>query len=148
MTPPCHRQVTFGRGTLLAKASAPDPTRWEASGMRRQVVVPAAVAALALGLTGCSQSGNPTGSAPRQTAASNRGGPADVSAVSPVVAADYSRAVFTAGSAQIDNPWMGFTVGRQWEMRGSAIDGKQTIKRRVVATVTDLTKVVDGVRTA
>jgi hypothetical protein len=33
-------------------------------------------------------------------------------------------------------------------MRGSAIDGKQTIKRRVVATVTDLTKVVDGVRTA
>jgi hypothetical protein len=64
------------------------------------------------------------------------------------VASDYSHAVFTAGSAQVDNPWMGFKVGRQWEMRGSAIDGNQTIKRRVVATVTDLTKVVDGVRTA
>jgi hypothetical protein len=116
--------------------------------MRRQTVMPAAVSLLALALLGCSQSGNP-GSAGRTTATpSGRGSPTDASATAPVVAGDYARAAFTAGSAHIDNRWMGYRVGRQWEMRGSALDGEQTIQRRVVATVTDLTKRVDGVRTA
>src|SRR5690348_2384494 len=113
--------------------------------MRRQAAVPAVVTLLALGLAGCSQSGNPTSGS---TPTSDRGSPTDVAAVAPAVASDYSNAVFTANSARITNPWMGFTVGRYWEMRGTAIDGKHTIQRRVVATVTDLTKVIDGVRTA
>ena len=46
----------------------------------------------------------------------------------------------------IDNPWLPFVSGTQWTFEGSAnVDGKR-IKRRVVNTTTDLTKVINGTR--
>jgi hypothetical protein len=48
--------------------------------------------------------------------------------------------------ATIDNPWLPFVAGTQWTFEGSAnVDGKR-IKRRVVNTTTDLTKVINGTR--
>jgi hypothetical protein len=61
-------------------------------------------------------------------------------------AKDLERARFE-NSAHVDNRWLPFTPGTQFVYEGSAIvdkGGRQP--RRVVTTVTDLTKVIDGVR--
>jgi hypothetical protein len=61
-------------------------------------------------------------------------------------AKDLERARFE-NSAHIDNRWLPFTPGTQFVYEGSAIvDEEDRQPRRVVTTVTDLTKVIDGVR--
>jgi hypothetical protein len=60
---------------------------------------------------------------------------------------DFDRAQFD-DPTHIDNKWLPLTPGTQLVYEGSAIvdeEGRQT--RRVVTTVTDLSKVIDGVRT-
>jgi hypothetical protein len=62
-------------------------------------------------------------------------------------AKDFERAQFD-DPTHIDNRWLPLTPGTQLVLEGSAIvdeGGRQP--RRVVTTVTDLTKVIDGVRT-
>src|SRR5215216_3472225 len=62
-------------------------------------------------------------------------------------AEDFERARFDH-STHIDNKWLPLTPGTQFVYEGSAIvdeEGRQP--RRVVTTVTDLSKVIDGVRT-
>jgi hypothetical protein len=62
-------------------------------------------------------------------------------------AKDFERARFD-DPTHIDNRWLPLTPGTQFVYEGSAIvdkEGRQS--RRVVTTVTDLTKVIDGVRT-
>jgi hypothetical protein len=49
--------------------------------------------------------------------------------------------------ATIDNRWFPLTPGTQWVWEGRAFDGAEVIERRVVFTVSDLTKLVDGVET-
>ncbi len=62
-------------------------------------------------------------------------------------AEDFERARFD-DPAHIDNRWIPLTPGTQLVYEGSAVvdeEGRQS--RRVVTTVTELTKVIDGVRT-
>jgi hypothetical protein len=62
-------------------------------------------------------------------------------------AEDFERAQFD-DSAHIDNKWLPLRPGTQLVYEGSAVvdeEGRQS--RRVVTTVTDLTKVIDGVQT-
>src|SRR5919106_1455289 len=62
-------------------------------------------------------------------------------------AEDFERAQFD-DPTHIDNKWLPLKPGTQLVLEGSAIvdeGGRQS--RRVVATVTDLSKVIDGVRT-
>jgi hypothetical protein len=62
-------------------------------------------------------------------------------------AKDFERAKFD-DPTHIDNKWLPLKPGTQFVYEGSAIvdeGGRQT--RRVVTTVTDLSKVIDGVRT-
>ncbi len=62
-------------------------------------------------------------------------------------AQDFGRARFD-DPTRIDNRWLPLTPGTQFVYEGSAVvdeEGRQP--RRVVTTVTDLTKVIDGVRT-
>jgi hypothetical protein len=47
----------------------------------------------------------------------------------------------------IDNPWYPMKPGTQWIYEGSTEDRGFTIPHRIVFTVTDLTKVIEGVRT-
>jgi hypothetical protein len=49
--------------------------------------------------------------------------------------------------ATIDNPWLPWVPGTQWTFEGSATVDGERIKRRVVNTTTDLTKVINGTRT-
>jgi hypothetical protein len=51
-------------------------------------------------------------------------------------------------SFQVVNPWFPLRPGTQYVFEGSALDDGDRLERRVVSTVTDLTKEIDGVRTA
>src|ERR671920_566166 len=64
-------------------------------------------------------------------------------------AKDFQRAKFDKSSTHITNEWLPLRPGLQLTYKGSAIpEGEKTrVKRRVVSTVTDLSKVIDGVRT-
>jgi hypothetical protein len=64
-------------------------------------------------------------------------------------AADFKRAQFDKSSTHIDNKYFPLKPGTQLNYKGSAIpEGEKTrVKRRVVTTVTDLSKWIDGVRT-
>jgi hypothetical protein len=65
-----------------------------------------------------------------------------------VAAEDFDPAFFTdADSAVVDNPWFPLVPGTQFVYEGSALEDGDRIPRRVVITVTDLTKVIGGVRT-
>ena len=64
-------------------------------------------------------------------------------------AADFERAEFDKSSTHIDNKYLPLKPGTKLIYKGSAIpeDGNTRVKRRVVTTVTDLSKWIDGVRT-
>jgi hypothetical protein len=64
-------------------------------------------------------------------------------------AQDFERAKFDKSSPQIINKWLPLRPGLQLTYKGSAIpEGEKTrVTRRVVTTVTDLSKWIDGVRT-
>ena len=64
-------------------------------------------------------------------------------------AKDFQRAKFDKSSTHITNEWLPLRPGLQLTYKGSAIpEGEKTrVKRRVVSTVTDLSKWIDGVRT-
>jgi hypothetical protein len=61
-------------------------------------------------------------------------------------AEDFERAQFD-DPTHIDNRWLPLRPGTQLVYEGSAIDDGERISRRVVTSVTDLSKVIDGVRT-
>jgi hypothetical protein len=46
---------------------------------------------------------------------------------------------------QVDNRWWPLQPGTEFVYEGTAIDGDQRIRRRVVVTISDMIKVVDGV---
>ena len=60
---------------------------------------------------------------------------------------DYDPSFFDDSSHIIDNRWLPLRPGTQYVYKGSTLEGKQREHHRVVFTVTDLTKVIDGVRT-
>jgi hypothetical protein len=64
-------------------------------------------------------------------------------------ASDFKRAKFDKSSTHITNQWLPLKPGSKLIYKGSAIpEGEKTrVKRRVVSTVTDLSKWIDGVRT-
>src|SRR5919107_3741077 len=64
-------------------------------------------------------------------------------------AQDFERAKFDKSSPYISNQWLPLKPGTKLIYKGSAIpeDEKNRVKRRVVTTVTDLSKWIDGVRT-
>jgi hypothetical protein len=61
-------------------------------------------------------------------------------------AKDYAKATF-GDPTTVDSRWMPLVPGTRLTWTGHAYDGRDLIRRKVVITVTDLTKVVDGVRT-
>ena len=62
-----------------------------------------------------------------------------------VTAKDYDRENF-GNSTKVDNKWFPLRPGAQLVFRGTTTEGKETIAHRVIFTVTDLTKEIDGVR--
>ncbi len=60
---------------------------------------------------------------------------------------DFDRGSFPA-AAKVDNRWYPLVPGTQYILEGRSNRGQGRVPHQVVTTVTDLTKVVDGVRTA
>jgi hypothetical protein len=97
-----------------------------------------AALALPLALAGCGGSGEhpDRGQAPATTAAQS---------ARQVTAKDYDPAAFPA-QPRVDNRWFPLAPGTQLVYAGTIIAEGERVQHRVVFTVTDLTKVVDGVR--
>lgn len=62
-----------------------------------------------------------------------------------ITANAYDRGNFD-NSTRIDNRWFPLRPGTQLVFRGTTIEGKESVPHRVIFTVTDLTKEIDGVR--
>ena len=73
--------------------------------------------------------------------------PANEAPAALLTAEDYDPSRFDETSTTIDNQWFPMQPGTQWIYKGSTKEGKDRVHHRVVFTVTDLTKVIDGVRT-
>ena len=74
-----------------------------------------------------------------------------VSACSPKPPADavfekFDPSIFDSDSATIDNQYMPLTPGMQFVYEGTTIENGKDVPHRVLITVTDLTKVIAGVR--
>jgi hypothetical protein len=128
----------------------------------RRMISAAAVSLYILSISGCAASVTPSVSAPLSAAPTGTTSAAPTSkspgpslsaapAATPepkeetlIEAIDHGR---FADSITIDNPWLPFAPGTQWVLEGSATVDGERIKRRVVTTTTDLTKVIDGIRT-
>lgn len=65
----------------------------------------------------------------------------------PPFALNFDPGIFDESSATIDNEWWPLKPGAQFTWEGQAIDGDERVRRRIVFTVTDLTKEIAGVRT-
>ena len=61
--------------------------------------------------------------------------------------AKFEAATFSNG-ARITNEWMPIQPGRRWITDGVTIEGGERIPHRITFTVTNLTKVIEGVHTA
>jgi hypothetical protein len=64
-----------------------------------------------------------------------------------LAAADFDQSLFDENSATIDNKWVPFKPGTRFVWDGWTEEDGERIPHRIVFTVTDLTKMVDGVRT-
>jgi hypothetical protein len=65
----------------------------------------------------------------------------------PAAAADDYDAARFSHPTTIDNPWQSLQPGMQFVYRGTTIEGSERVRHRLVSTVTNLTKMIDGVRT-
>ena len=115
--------------------------------MRRMRIAWALAASLAVSLPACAGSStsstgpvSPTGSAATTSSSSVEPSP------EPLSDKDFDPANFDETSTTVDNQWFPLVPGTQMTWDGRALDGKETIHRRVVFTVTDLVKEVDGIR--
>ena len=107
--------------------------------MRGRLVAVAAVLPLLLGACGTGGTGE---DAPGQQAAAT----ATTRVAEDVTEKDFDHGDFPA-AAKVDNPWYPLVPGTQYVLEGRANRGEGRQPHRVIFTVTDLTKVVDGVRT-
>jgi hypothetical protein len=65
----------------------------------------------------------------------------------PATERDFRRGNFSAASVRIDNEWFPLRPGTQFVYEGRANRGGGRLPHRVVFTVTDLTKTINGVKT-
>jgi hypothetical protein len=64
-----------------------------------------------------------------------------------ITAEDFDPGLFDGTSITIDNEWWPLEPGTQFVWRGSTEEDGERVPHRIVFTVTDLTKVINGVRT-
>ena len=100
--------------------------------MRRLCIVSVTAASLLVAVLSASASSGP---APRATTGGE------------ISADDFDPSLFDDSSATIDNEWLPLTPGTRWVWKGSTEEDGESIPHRLVFTVTDLTKVINGVRT-
>jgi hypothetical protein len=109
--------------------------------MRSRHWVLAVVLASFAGLTSCEDTA-PAAADPSPTAGSPTGTPT----TPPIDGDDFDQANFGADSADVDNRWFPLVPGTRYVWEGHAFEDGERVERRVEFIVTDLTKVIAGVR--
>jgi hypothetical protein len=84
---------------------------------------------------------------PRGATTSRTPGVTTQSPPAEISADDYDSSLFNSSSTSIDNTWLPLQPGTQFVYQGSTAEEETRVHHRQVFTVTDLTKVIDGVRT-
>jgi hypothetical protein len=112
--------------------------------MTKRSVLAAAVMVLSLALAAC-QLG--TGQSRSETVRSSgpSTGPPTTQSPKAITEKDFDRSNFPA-APRVDNHWYPLTPGTQYVFQGRSNRGKGVLPHRVVSTVTDLTKMINGVR--
>ena len=64
-----------------------------------------------------------------------------------ISADDFDPSLFDENSANLTNEWVAYDVGKRFSWRGSTVEDGEKIPHGIVFTITDLTKVIGGVRT-
>jgi hypothetical protein len=122
--------------------------------MRRLRAIPVVAASiLVVALSACSGE-SAGGTTPSSGSSADGNTVSEIPSVSPsgtdpireaLSAKDYDADNFDDPTT-IDNEWFPLQPGTQFIFKGSSLDGKERLNHRVVSTVTDLTKVIGGVR--
>jgi hypothetical protein len=99
-----------------------------------------ATAAMLLAFSVSACAGASSGSGTKETSDRSRS-----EHLSTVSAKDFDSADFDEDSARVDNKWFPLQPGAYSVFEGSAFDEGERVSRRVLTTVTDLTKLIDGV---
>jgi hypothetical protein len=105
----------------------------------------AAASVLLVTVTACGGTDAQSVQSPAKPSAQSQNAPAD--AKRDVSADDFSRSLFDQTSADIDNPWVAFKPGKRFTWTGSTEEDGERVRHRIIFTVTDMTKVINGVRT-
>jgi hypothetical protein len=121
---------------------------------RVRIMVMAAGLLLLVATPACTGGGGEEGRT-SSTRSGTNGGPETVAGTTatnednPTVlaATDFGQSLFDENSATIDNKWVPLKPGTRFVWDGSTEEEGERIPHRIVFTVIDLTKVVDGVRT-
>jgi hypothetical protein len=87
------------------------------------------------------------GPAPQQATGNGDGSGSGSGDAAVVSAKDFDLSRFGNDSTDVDNKWFPLEPGTQYVLEGHAFDEGERLSRRVVFTVTDLTKVIAGVPT-
>jgi hypothetical protein len=113
--------------------------------MRRVRIVFVAAALLVLATSACS--GSET-SSDATTGTQTAAGTTTKSVITAreISADDFDLSLFDDGSTTIDNEWFPLKPGTQWVWKGSTQEEEGRVPHSIVFTVTDLTKVINGVR--
>jgi len=121
------------------------PTRFPFRRTVAALVLLLAGAGAVLSASGCAGENRPeatAGSATETKAATASGTPSRE-----ISADDYDPSLFDDRSTTIDNEWWPLKPGTRFVWRGWTQEDDERVPHRIVFTVTDLTKVIDGVRT-
>jgi len=110
--------------------------------MPRLVVLLSAVAVLFASACG----GEGSEEAKRGSETGSKGTAAGETAGREIAAKDFDRSLFDDSSTTIDNKWVPYKPGRQWDWKGWTEEDGKRVPHRIVFTVTDMTKVISGVR--
>jgi hypothetical protein len=110
---------------------------------RRFVVLVAAASLLAISASACS--GEDTASGNESAATTSEATPASQISWDTLSANDFDRGLFDESSATIDNEWLSWDVGDRFIWNGHTVEEGERIPRRIVFTVTDMTKKINGI---
>jgi hypothetical protein len=110
------------------------------------------MALLALAISACTggdgQAETPTETRPATTGETETEGEATSSETDPknLSADDFHPSLFDDSSTTIDNEWVPLEPGKRFTWRGWTVEEGERVPHRIVFTVTDLTKSVQGIR--
>lgn len=113
--------------------------------MRRPSIIFVAAALVALSASACQSETSPEATAVTDTGVETTTG--SVISAREISAEDFDPGLFDDSSTTIDNEWFPLKPGTRWVWKGSTQEGKERIAHSIVFTITDLTKVINGVRT-